>query len=90
MMKQVFAAGALVLALAVLGATFGAAGAAAQLRDATGMALSKYCNIVPNLSVKRRDAVDTWVALCTVWFRAQRDKPPAPPKAAKPAKPAKN
>ncbi len=81
MMKQFFAAGALALALA-----FGAAGAAAQQRDTTGMPLAKYCNIVPNLSVKRGDAIDTWVALCTVWFQANCDKPPPPPKDAKPEK----
>ncbi len=81
MMKQFFAAGALAFALA-----FGAVGAAAQQRDTTGMPLAKYCNIVPNLSVKRGDAVDTWVALCTVWFQAHRDKLPPPPKDAKPEK----
>ncbi len=89
MMKQVFAAGALALALAVFGAAFGGAGAVAQQRDTTGMPLAKYCNTVPNLSVKRRDAIETWVALCTVWFQAHHDRPRPPPKDAKPAKPEK-
>ncbi|MDP6572587.1 MAG: hypothetical protein QGI63_10135 [Rhodospirillales bacterium] len=85
MMKHVFAAGALALALGLFGGT----GAAAQQRDTTGMPLAKYCNTVPNLSVKRRDAIDTWVSLCTVWFQAHRDRPRPPPKDAKPAKPVK-
>ena len=85
MMKQVFAAGALALALAV----FGGAGAVAQQRDTTGMPLAKYCNTVPHLSVQRRDAIETWVALCTVWFQAHHDRPRPPPKDAKPAKPEK-
>ena len=85
MMKHLFVAGALALALNL----FGAAGAAAQQRDTTGMPLEKYCNTVPNLSVKRRDAIDTWVSLCTVWFEAHGDKrqpPPRPPEGAKPEK----
>ena len=82
MMKHVFVAGALALALSLFAVT----GAAAQQRDATGMPLAKYCNIVPNLSVKRGDAVDTWVALCTVWFQAHRNDAPEPPKPAKPEK----
>lgn len=82
MMKHIFAAGAQALALGL----FAAAGAAAQQRDTTGMPLAKYCNIVPNLSVKRRDAIDTWVSLCTVWFEAQRKRPPPPPRPPKPEK----
>ena len=85
MMKQVLAAGVLALALSL----FGGAETAAQQRDTKGMPLEKYCNTVPNLSVKRRDAIDTWVSLCTVWFEAHRDKPKPPPKNAKPDKPDK-
>ena len=85
MIKQFLTAGALALAINL----FSAAGAEAQQRDTTGMPLAKYCNTVPNLSVKRRDAIDTWVSLCTVWFQAHPVKPRPLPEGAKPAKPEK-
>ena len=59
-MKHLFATGALALSL------FGVAAAAAQHRYNKGMPLDQQYKIAPNLSVKRRNAIDTWVSLCTV------------------------
>lgn len=41
----------------------------------SGVPLTYYCTHVPDLSVNRPDAADTWVKICTVYFKAQPNRP---------------
>jgi hypothetical protein len=46
--------------------------------DQSGLPLSYYCAHVPDLSVKRSDAVGDWLNICTLYFsRPQAQNPPA-------------
>ena len=83
-----------VLGIAVLVAALSwpAAGTArAEQKGRGGQPLSVYCNTAPDFSVQRRDSVDNWVRICSLWLnapnaatgRTNRDTP-APPSPSKP------
>lgn len=76
-MHRFFAVPVLCFSLAM--ALPGAAGAdespAKHAGAQSGIPLSYFCNHVPDLSVTRPDAVDTWVKICTVYFSAVSNQP---------------
>jgi hypothetical protein len=78
-MKRILLSSALILL------TVGAAPALAEQQTSSGKPLQVYCNSVPDLSVRRNDAVDNWIKICTVWLNAGCGKsiPAAPPKTGK-------
>lgn len=45
--------------------------------EQSGLPLSYYCTHVPDLSVKRPDAVDDWLKICALYFsQSQPQNPP--------------
>lgn len=46
----------------------------------SGLPLSYYCNRVPDLGIDRRDSVDNWVKICTVYFKARSNQQEQPRK----------
>ncbi len=56
---------------AALGLTILSQSALAEQAGDAGMPLAQYCNTVPALQVQRRDSVDNWIRICTVWLNAR-------------------
>ena len=77
------------LALTVAAAAAAIENPAKHAGEQSGLPLSYFCTHVPDLSVKRSDAVGDWLKICTLYFsRPQPQNPPgeAPgPRAVPPA-----
>ena len=65
------------LALTVSEAAAAIENPAKHAGEQSGLPLSYFCTHVPDLSVKRGDAVGDWLKICTLYFsRPQPQNPP--------------
>ena len=79
-MRRLFSLSVLCLSLAFAAseATAAIENPAKHAGDQSGLPLSYFCTHVPDLSVKRPNAVDDWLKICTLYFsRPQAENPPA-------------
>ena len=65
------------LALTVFEAAAAIENPAKHAGEQSGLPLSYFCTHVPDLSVKRGDAVGDWLKICTLYF--SRPQPQFPP-----------
>jgi len=54
----------------IAAAAFSAPADGAEQQSYSGIPLVQYCNVAPDLSVKRTDSVDNWVKICSIWLAA--------------------
>jgi len=54
----------------IAAAAFSAPAEGAEQQSYSGIPLVQYCNVAPDLSVKRTDSVGNWVKICSIWLAA--------------------
>ena len=81
----------LVLAFAASEASAAIENPAKHAGEQSGLPLSYYCTHVPDLSVKRSDAVDDWLSICALYFSwPQAQIPPSEAPGARADQPSSN